>query len=146
MKLHTWVEWPAKFNTLKFYNYLDFCSICFNFTIHVLAHGHRGVIPQGRRWRHSSMPSPSCRHHCGEALDPYPLSLGGNSRSVNRMTAAFLCRSPMGASFLEVCIGLRDQWMIPAVERCFMWRVDDVESQRRGTVESEQRMSDDGRA
>ena len=46
-----------------------------------------------------------------------PAIFRGNPRAVDQMTAAPLCRSLLGASFLKVCIGLRDQWTAPAVER-----------------------------
>ena len=77
---------------------------------------------------------------------PLSVTSGGNPRSVDRMTAALLRHFPLGASVLEVCMGSRDQRTTSLVERCFILRIDDCGSRRRGAVETRCMMSGDGLA
>ena len=78
---------------------------------------------------------------------PTPLNTsGGNPRSADRMLAASMCLTPLGAAFLEVHSASRDQRTTSLVERCFILHIDGDGSRRLGAVQIRSSMCEDGLA
>ena len=89
----------------------------------------------------------SCFLHEGiiEVQVPNPPNTSGeNPRSVDRMTAAFMCRYPLGGGILEMHPGSRDQRMASSVERCFFLHIHGGSSWRHGAAEAWRQMCGDG--
>ncbi|KAE8816760.1 Cysteine-rich receptor-like protein kinase 7 [Hordeum vulgare] len=69
-----------------------------------------------------------------------------NPRSIDQKTTTRLCHLALGASFLEVYAGSRDQWMFSLVERCFILHIQGDESRWRGALVIWHLICDDGLA